>query len=162
MAIDYLTWEAFATLLTGALAVAAAYTIGRRQTKIVAQQANIERLALNAGLFDRRMRIVKAFAAHKHALSWNTEDVEATRRAMGEVSAEVPFLFPAEVMDIVTEAWEKSTQVSSYLSAVREAEDHNKDAIYTQFVKPLLDQYQVINERFYTAVAPHMTLHMIR
>lgn len=161
MKFDYLTWEAFATLITGCLAVYAAYRIGVRQTNIVARQTDIQRLALNASLFDKRMVIVDAFAKHKNALTWKPEEIESTRIKMAELSGEVPFLFPAEVMEIYSEAWAHSTKLGSYLTTLRETEDHNKDAIYEQFVKPLSDQYDVINQRFYTAVAPHMTLHAV-
>jgi len=43
MTFDYLSWEAFATLLTGVLAVGAAYWIGQRQTGIASTQTSIQK-----------------------------------------------------------------------------------------------------------------------
>jgi len=58
------TWEAFATLMTGVLAVGAAVYVGRRQTKIMDEQTaiakrqvDLEHLKLRADLFDRRMAV---------------------------------------------------------------------------------------------------------
>lgn len=168
MRFDYMTWEAFATLVTGASAVGAAYLIGVRQTKIaarqtdiVARQTDIQRLALNASLFERRMEVVNAFAMHKNALAWEPENVDVTREAFAKASNEVPFLFPSGVMDIIEEAWQLSTRLGSYLKAVRELEDHNREPFYNQFIKPASAEFQSAYERFFVAVAPHMTLHSI-
>ena len=67
MNLDYLSWEAFATLITGIAAVVAAYRVGRRQVEISARQADIqERLAgieetkLKQSLHDARFQIIYA------------------------------------------------------------------------------------------------------
>jgi hypothetical protein len=61
------TWEAFATLMTGVLAVGAAMYVGHRQTKIMTEQTaiakgqvDLEHLKLRADLFDRRMQVYEA------------------------------------------------------------------------------------------------------
>ena len=168
MRFDYMSWEAFATLVTGASAVGAAYLIGVRQTRItarqtdiVARQTDIQRLALNASLFQRRMEVVNAFAMHKNALAWEPENVDATREAFAKASNEVPFLFPSEVMDIIQEAWQLSTQLGGYLKAVRELQDHNREPFYDQFIKPASAEFQSVYERFFAVVAQHMTLHTL-
>jgi hypothetical protein len=48
------SWEAFATLVTGLAAVAAAFCIGRKQIEITKQQVDIQELAVRSELFDRR------------------------------------------------------------------------------------------------------------
>lgn len=61
------TWEAFATVATGILAVAAAAWVGRRQadiaarqTDILARQVALDELKLRTDLFDRRMVVYVA------------------------------------------------------------------------------------------------------
>ncbi len=65
----YLSWEAFATLITGALAVFAAFRVGLKQVEIQYRQASIQsRLAaieerkLRSDLFDRRIAVYEASA----------------------------------------------------------------------------------------------------
>lgn len=67
MTFDYLSWEAFATLVTGALAVLAAAFVGLRQAEIQRRQAEIQhRQATTVGyahrlnLFERRLAIFQA------------------------------------------------------------------------------------------------------
>jgi hypothetical protein len=58
------TWEAFATLASGLAAVAAAFTVGRRQvaiadrqSKILDRQVALDEMTLRSELFDRRFAI---------------------------------------------------------------------------------------------------------
>jgi hypothetical protein len=67
MRFDYLSWEAFATLLTGALAVGAAILVGLRQTDIQTKQvliqnrlADMEELKLREALFEARYQVYNA------------------------------------------------------------------------------------------------------
>ena len=74
------SWEAFATLTTGLLAVGGAIVIAKlqmhiltrqteiadRQTDIAAGQAELERVKLRSELFDRRAKVVHAFNADGH------------------------------------------------------------------------------------------------
>lgn len=67
MTFDYLSWDAFATLLTGALAVGAALLVGLRQTDIQTKQvtiqnrlADLEDLKLRQALFEERYQVYNA------------------------------------------------------------------------------------------------------
>lgn len=74
MNLDYLSWEAFATLVTGGLAVGAAIFVGLRQVGIAKRQADIqgkqadisselakiEKLKIRADLHDRRLAVFAA------------------------------------------------------------------------------------------------------
>lgn len=69
MKLAYLSWEAFATMITGALAVYAAFRVGLKQVDIQNRQAKIqERLSaieerkLRSDLFDRRIAVYEASA----------------------------------------------------------------------------------------------------
>lgn len=73
MTFDYLSWEAFATLITGALAVGAAIYVGRKQTDIQTKQvliqnrlADLEEFKLKQALFDAR------YAVYRSAQTWLT------------------------------------------------------------------------------------------
>lgn len=57
MTVDYISWEAFATLFTGVLAVVAAFVVGLRQQKITERQTEFERQRLRYDLYDRRYKI---------------------------------------------------------------------------------------------------------
>ncbi len=61
-AIDWsaFTWEAFATLATGLAAVAAAWSLGRRQILIQKQQVDLQAESLRSDLFDRRYEVYEA------------------------------------------------------------------------------------------------------
>tara|TARA_R110000787_G_scaffold70728_1_gene157312 strand:+ start:2118 stop:2645 length:528 start_codon:yes stop_codon:yes gene_type:complete len=77
------SWEAFATLTTGLLAVGGAIVIAKlqmhiltrqteiadRQTDIAAGQAELERVKLRSELFDRRAKVVDATRAWFHAFN---------------------------------------------------------------------------------------------
>lgn len=55
-----LTWEAFATFLTGALAVGGAILIGLRQAAIQRRQVALQQLELRRLLFDQRLPVYEA------------------------------------------------------------------------------------------------------
>lgn len=164
MEFDYVSWEAFATILTGVLAVGAATFVGLRQHQTIRRQADIQALALNASLFDRRMVIVAAFGEHANALKWRPEELDEARRNLAEKSREAAFLFPAVVMEIIDDAWSLSTKIGSCGEAMRgEAHIGNKDAIAQAYgLDGLLESFKRLDERFYAAVSPVMTLHAIR
>lgn len=63
--IDFtrLTWEAFATFLTGIAAVGGAIAIGIRQTDIQRRQVELQQLELRRLLFDQRMPVYEATVA---------------------------------------------------------------------------------------------------
>ncbi|KAK0359583.1 hypothetical protein LTR94_030741 [Friedmanniomyces endolithicus] len=164
MKFDYVSWEAFATILTGVLAVGAATFVGVRQHQTIQRQADIQALALNASLFDRRMVIVTAFSEHSVALKWHREAIVSTRQSLAEKSREVPFLFSGEVMEIVEEGWRLSTKIGSCVEAMNgEQLEENKAAIADACgLDGLMKAYKALDARFYSAVSPVMTLHAIR
>ena len=59
-----LTWEAFATLLTGGLAVGAATVVGVRQLAISRRQIALEEHKFRVDLFDER------FAVYEFVRKW--------------------------------------------------------------------------------------------
>ena len=63
--IDFtrLTWEAFATFLTGVLAVGGAIAIGLRQTAILRRQVDLQQLELRRLLHDLRLPVYEATKA---------------------------------------------------------------------------------------------------
>lgn len=61
------SWEALATLLTGFLAVGAAWWVGRRQTAILRSQAQVQRYDLIAKLFELRSAAYYDVRSH---LAW--------------------------------------------------------------------------------------------
>lgn len=67
MKLAYLTWEGFATLTTGILAVGGAVYVGAKQakiakaqTEILSRQTDIGERAVRVDAFDRRMAVFKA------------------------------------------------------------------------------------------------------
>lgn len=78
MSFDYMSWEAFMTLLTGALAVGAALIVGMRQTDIQREQvaiqnrlADLEELKLRQALFEAR------YQTYNSARMWLLATVQA-------------------------------------------------------------------------------------
>jgi len=103
------TWGAFATLATGAFAVAGAVGVGLRQIKISARQTDLHELALRIELFERRSAVyndVSAFLGHilRHA-DYPDRDLElAMLQAIGKAS----FLFDETVKAGLDDVWKKA------------------------------------------------------
>jgi hypothetical protein len=122
------TWEAFATLATGAAAVGGATFIGLRQLKITGQQAGIaarqtdvasrqadilehqvqvDRAKLRADLFDRRLAVYKACKAYiRGAMSVRAEFDTSFELAqeLGTQLEQAEFLFAGEVRELLRRA----------------------------------------------------------
>lgn len=106
------TWEAFATLATGGLAVMGAAWIGHkqvtiterqtditeRQVGIAARQARIEMLTLQAQMYDRRIAVYRAIQDYM-GLQWSdklTPDTEVSKNFYIALEG-ASFLFPEPV-----------------------------------------------------------------
>lgn len=118
MTLAYLSWEAFATFMTGFAAVAAAFIIGSRQTRILAKQAKIESTKTHVELFERRMRIVEL---HSKLLSLNYD--KTTRlpyvQEFMDVRGTVRFLFSEEIEEL----FDNGYKISVHLD-IRDPDDY--------------------------------------
>lgn len=92
------SWEAFATLVTGILAVGAAVWIGQKQIKITNRQVALERLKMRSDLFDRRVEIYGAVRDwfQNFIANGGAENPEMQRR-FREAIYMSEFLFRSEV-----------------------------------------------------------------
>lgn len=133
MSFDYLSWEAFATLLTGVLAVYAAFRVGTKQVEIQHRQAaiqdrlaGIEELKLRQALFDDRFEVyeaTRAFLGHivAHAsvpglsktdnAELRASDIELQQRFIEELDR-ASFLFRPSVKKELTELWKTAVQMN--------------------------------------------------
>ena len=102
------TWEAFATLVTGFLAVGGAFLIGRRQMKIQGKQVELQDLALKSDLFERRYAVyerVRKFTIQAMSISEH-QDRESEQQFLS-ARGEAEFLFDNEVISGIHEIWVK-------------------------------------------------------
>lgn len=123
------SWEAFATLAAGAMAVGAAIWVGRRQlkiadrqTEILGQQAAIAGLAVRTELFDRRMEVYEAswdllMEIVRHAAEPPREAEQRFLRA----KADAKMLFSAEIGAYLQAFWE---DVIHFSAAHKECRRH--------------------------------------
>ena len=125
---EQFTWEAFATLTTGAAAVAGAVVIGLRQAKIADRQSKIlsrqvalDELQLRSDLFDRRWAVYEATREFlgeimRHAAEPNQE----IQRKFLLAKNEAEFLFQPAVGERLQDVWERSCA----FCAVKSVSDH--------------------------------------
>lgn len=104
------TWEAFATLVTGVLAVGAAYWVGRRQTEIQNRQANIQEAGLRSDLFDRRYRVFERTEQFIREIIQSDEPSPGTQRDFVLAIGESRFLFNESVKSGLDEIWKNSVE----------------------------------------------------
>ena len=160
MTFDYMSWEAFATLFTGIAAVAGAVVIGWRQQRIIQGQAEIERLTLDASLFDRRLKIVDSFNKLRQSLKWRASDPSEALADFAKASEVAVFLFPMTTADLISEIWSVATKlVSARTGMDEEASEGNKKAIYEAMYRPAEEHFDKLTIKFFSELAPHMTLH---
>lgn len=153
MKLAYLTWEAFATLVTGVAAVCAAYLIGRaqvgiasRQTEILTEQAaiqkrlaDLEELKLRQALFDDRFDVyeaTRAFLSHivAHASvpglsmtenqSLRQENIDLQQRFMEQVDRST-FLFRPSVKRSLYELWSTAVKLDYHQKMQRDRNGQN-------------------------------------
>jgi hypothetical protein len=121
------TWEAFATLATGFLAVAAAYSVGRRQVKIARKQTEIldrqvalDELKLRSELFDRRFAIYEGTKRLLAAVMAHDEkaDDETVRAFLIALDQSV-FLFQPNVYERLKVIWDLYCKYGAIKSAMK-------------------------------------------
>ena len=99
MKLDYISWEAFSTLLTGLAAVGAALVVGIRQQRIVERQTFILQRQLSSGLFERKYAVYEAtLALIKEAIQVRDFPEKADAEFLAQ-REKARFLFPNDVGD---------------------------------------------------------------
>jgi len=138
------TWEAFSTLVTGITAVAGAVVIGLKQLKITSQQTliaerqadvasrqaeilshqvQVDRAALRASLFDRRLAVYKACKSYIREAMMLRTDFGASLDASAELARQLEqaeFLFAGEVRERLRAAAEEADSLLSEREALRD------------------------------------------
>lgn len=136
-------WGAWATFFTGVAAVGAAIYVGRKQTKIQAQQtliadrvASTEEARIRLEMFDKRYEFVETLDAFVKRVrskrdEWTDEDtafLDGARRA--------EFLFPRDLKQIIDDLWmdgahyrDAAEDLTSPDDAKREAAQENRKQI---------------------------------
>jgi len=110
-----LNWEAFATLATGFAAVAAAFTVGRKQVAIAEQQKEIlsrqvalDELKLRSELFERRFAVYEATRSFLSEIMVNGDKVRSECESQFLIALDQStFLFHAEVRQTLLKLWEE-------------------------------------------------------
>lgn len=149
------TWDAFATLFTGILAVGAALFVGLRQVKIsdrqsriLEQQADIDALKYRSELFDRRLEVYDATARFLAAiLQKAAEPEQEIIRSFLLARDSARFLFVDQVTVDLHKVWD---DCCAFFAAKR-ASDANfaKTGSYGDSASELeYKQLNVINDRF--------------
>ena len=101
-------WQSFSTLMTGGLAVLAAYVVGRRQTEIQSRQANIQEAALRSDLFDRRYKVFERAEQFLREILQHADDPSPeTQRDFVVAMGESRFLFGRPVRDGLDVIWKR-------------------------------------------------------
>lgn len=98
-----------ATFATGVLAVGAAFYVGRRQTEIQRDLADIERARIRHELFDRRMEFVRELRAFDKRIRSRRRDdggdITEEDLAFLRIAQEAEYLFPRKLKDIIDTVW---------------------------------------------------------
>ncbi|WP_303699594.1 hypothetical protein [Brevundimonas naejangsanensis] len=99
-----------ATLITGVSAVLAAVHVGRRQTKIQQDLADIERARIRHELFDRRMEFVRELRAFETRTksTRNDDEFDLTEDDFRfiKMEQEAKFIFPRNLKPILDTLWD--------------------------------------------------------
>ncbi len=99
MKFDYMSWEAFATLITGISAVAAAFYVGLRQQKIAERQTLILQRQLSSSIFERKYAVYEAtLALIKEAIQARNFPEKSDPEFLAQ-REKARFLFPDTVGD---------------------------------------------------------------
>lgn len=124
-------WQSFATLVTGVLAVSAAFVVGKRQVAIQERQTRLQEISLRSDLFDRRYGVyekVREFCLYilRKAEYPTLEHERDYLMAMGEAK----FLFDGTVQTSLQEIWEKASAyklLKMDMARIYKAEGHYGD-----------------------------------
>ena len=103
------TWEAFATLVTGLLAVGGASLIGFGQMKIQEKQVDLQDLALRSDLFERRYSVYERVREFVVEICQTADSPEwETQQNFFVAKGEAKFLFDDKVVEGVDEIWKRA------------------------------------------------------
>ncbi len=131
IAWDKFSWEAFATLFTGVVAVIAAYRIGRRQTDIQNRQTGLQEQSLRWELFDRRYKV---YERTKAILEDMCKGPEARSTSVSEdfivAKGEATFLFGEHVTTALQEIWSQHCQQGRLESDMAHAYSESQNQHY--------------------------------
>lgn len=117
------SWEAFATLVTGLLAVGAAVWIGLKQMAITRRQVSLEQLKLRSELYDRRMEIYSATKEWLGAfIQGQGFPNDQRRQKFIDAVYTSEFLFRPEVSQRLRELYDLGARQLFYSKANRDAE----------------------------------------
>ena len=102
--LQALDWQAIATLVTGILAVGAAFYVGRKQTEIQRRQTKLIENGLRIQLLDKRTNCVASMRRIHHA--WHREMTLSDKdwREFYRLSEQVTLLFPKGLTKSLDEA----------------------------------------------------------
>lgn len=123
MKLDYVSWEAFATLITGALAVGAAVWVGKRQQEITAQQLENERLALRLDLFEKRYEFYDVLTRYIRATRFRNGVSAILEKEFAAKSRKGLLLFPKSSADLIREIAELGDEYQDLAEAKVSADD---------------------------------------
>lgn len=103
MTFDYMTWEAFATFVTGVLAVGAAFWVGRKQQEISRQQIENEKLALRLSLFEQRYELYDVTTRYMRATRFKNGVPPSLEAEFAAKSRKGLLLFPKTTGSLILE-----------------------------------------------------------
>lgn len=103
MKFDYVSWEAFATLVTGMLAVGAAVWVGLKQQNITAQQLENEKLALKLELFEKRYEFYDVLTRYIRATRFRNGVSYALEKEFSAKSRKGLLLFPKSAASLIAD-----------------------------------------------------------
>ena len=116
------SWEAFATLATGLAAVIGAYSLGRRQIKILGRQTALQESQIKVAVFERRMDVFRAVEKLIHGVFHDGGPVSyELERGFVIAQQEARFLFANDTNDFLKEVWTKYVQLKVYDSVKKES-----------------------------------------
>ncbi len=115
------SWEAFATLTTGFLAVGGAIAVGLRQTRILERQTTLQEQSVRSDIFDRRYKVFERVERFLLEICQSADDpTKETERDFLISMGEARFLFSETVVAGLQETWEKSSD----FHALKRVMDH--------------------------------------
>ena len=170
MTVDWeaFTWEAFATLMTGASAVIGAVCIGirqsaisHRQTEILHRQVSIEELRLRSELFDRRFAVYEATEAYlAHAIDIDGPPSRDIEQVFFDAKKRASFLFSATTQATLKEIATTGAELMSVGSKLRRTNhlDGTPDWDLSQRQQSCLEELSIHYENLAVAFGGDMQL----
>lgn len=149
MEFAYLSWEAFAVLVTGILAVAAAWHVGKRQVSVQALQAEIAReqvqlerqntqlaeFTLRSELFDRRYAYFELFLKYFHATQRPEPPSGELEMEFIRESRKADLFFPKEASPIITDLFVQAGEYQELNEKRQDLEGAERESAIAQRVE---------------------------